>query len=96
MNRSRICDTGLRWLILSLITFFLDIMSKILITQYFTLYQTKNIFPFLNITYVRNHGAAFSFLNDAGGWQKWLFSIIAVVILGGLGSTTTLKSFFQF
>ena len=81
MNRTRICDTGLRWLILSLITFFLDIISKILITHYFTLYQTKNIFPFLNITYVRNHGAAFSFLNDAGGWQKWLFSFIAVIII---------------
>ena len=34
--------------------------------------------PFFNFTYVRNYGAAFSFLSDAGGWQRWLFTIVAV------------------
>ena len=38
------------------------------------------LLPFFNLTYVRNYGAAFSFLSDAGGWQRWFFTIIAVVI----------------
>jgi signal peptidase II len=37
------------------------------------------VMPFLNITYVHNTGAAFSFLSSAGGWQRWFFVVIAVV-----------------
>ena len=33
---------------------------------------------FLNWTLAFNTGAAFSFLHDAGGWQRWLFSVLAV------------------
>jgi signal peptidase II len=35
---------------------------------------------FFNFTYVHNYGAAFSFLSDSGGWQRWFFSLIAVSI----------------
>jgi signal peptidase II len=38
------------------------------------------IFPVLNITLHYNPGAAFSFLSDAGGWQRWLFSVIALAV----------------
>ncbi len=39
-----------------------------------------DILPFFNLTYVHNYGAAFSFLSEAGGWQRWFLSIIAVSI----------------
>jgi len=36
------------------------------------------------MTYAHNPGAAFSFLADKGGWQRWFFAVIAVVIALGL------------
>jgi len=48
------------------------------LTWNFDLHESLNLLPFFNFTYVRNYGAAFSFLSDAGGWQRWLFTIVAV------------------
>jgi signal peptidase II len=62
----------------------LDQITKFLIVQNFDLYASYQIFPFLKIIYLQNEGAAFSFLNDAGGWQRYfliLVSVIAVCIL---------------
>ncbi len=39
-----------------------------------------SLLPVFNFTYARNYGAAFSFLGDAGGWQRWFFTLIAVVV----------------
>lgn len=39
---------------------------------------------FFNLVHVYNTGAAFSFLSGAGGWQRWLFSVLALVISGWL------------
>jgi signal peptidase II len=44
------------------------------------LYQSIKIMPYFNLTYVHNTGAAFSFLSDAGGWQRWFFAGLAVII----------------
>ncbi len=41
-----------------------------------------DILPFFNLTYVHNYGAAFSFLSDESGWQRWFLSIIAITISG--------------
>jgi signal peptidase II len=38
------------------------------------------VFPWFNLTLQHNTGAAFSFLSDAGGWQRYFFSVMAVVI----------------
>ncbi len=38
------------------------------------------ITSFFNFTLLHNHGAAFSFLSDAGGWQRWFFGVIAIVV----------------
>jgi signal peptidase II len=46
------------------------------------LHLSIELIPIFNITYVHNYGAAFSFLTDAGGWQRWFFSIIALSISG--------------
>jgi signal peptidase II len=37
------------------------------------------LLPLLNLTYVHNEGAAFSFLSSAGGWQRWFFVVIALI-----------------
>lgn len=70
----------LKWLWLSLIALILDQWSKITIDNSMHLYESIVILPSFNLTYVRNTGAAFSFLSEAGGWQRWFFSITALII----------------
>jgi signal peptidase II len=48
--------------------------QQFLILQNFALGETVPLFPSLNLHYARNYGAAFSFLADSGGWQRWFFS----------------------
>ena len=72
--------TSLGFLALSLFVVVLDQVSKIWILNNLALYQDINILPIFDITYVQNPGAAFSFLSNAGGWQRWFFTIIALVI----------------
>lgn len=73
-------NTGLSYLAISLIFIVLDQVTKIWILNNLDLYQDINILPFFDITHVHNYGAAFSFLSDQGGWQRYFFTIIAVVI----------------
>ncbi len=74
--------TGLRWIWLAVLVLVLDQVTKIAIWQNFELYERLNILPFFNLVYAQNTGAAFSFLADAGGWQKIFFSAIAVFASG--------------
>jgi len=69
----------LKWLWLSLLVIVLDQLSKLWVVSEFELYQSIELMPYLNLTYVHNMGAAFSFLSSAGGWQRWFFSVISVV-----------------
>ena len=73
-----------RWLLLAILVVVLDQYSKWLVLQHFELYQTLRLTSWFNLTLAYNTGAAFSFLNDAGGWQRWLFVVLAVVISGVL------------
>ena len=68
----------LKWLWLSLISLVLDQASKLLIDKTMQLYQSIPLLPSLNLTYVHNTGAAFSFLSEAGGWQRWFFAALAL------------------
>ncbi|MDE3274258.1 signal peptidase II [Pseudoalteromonas sp. G4] len=72
--------SGLIWLVLSIFLLALDQISKWVVSTEMSLYQTIDILPVFNFTYVHNYGAAFSFLSEAGGWQKYFFSTIAVTI----------------
>lgn len=54
--------SGLSFLWLSAVTFLLDLSSKYFVVKNFELYESINILPVFNLTYVRNYGAAFSFL----------------------------------
>jgi signal peptidase II len=72
----------LKWLWLSLLAIILDQGSKLAITSSMQLHQSIFVTPYFNLTYVHNTGAAFSFLSEAGGWQRWFFAGLALVISG--------------
>lgn len=70
------------WLSWAAIVLVLDQFTKTLILGYYQLGDSTPITSFFNIVRVHNHGAAFSFLSDAGGWQRWFFTGIGVVASG--------------
>jgi len=74
----------LKWLWLSLLAVLLDQVSKLTIDASMRLYESIPVLPYFNLTYVHNTGAAFSFLSDAGGWQRWFFSGLALCISIGI------------
>lgn len=57
-----------------------DQLTKWAILKWVPLYEKISINSFLNITHQQNPGAAFSFLADASGWQRWFFTILAIVV----------------
>ncbi len=67
-----------RWLWLSALVIVLDQLSKAWITSHFAFGESFTVLSVFNLVLAHNTGAAFSFLNDAGGMQRWLFSIIAL------------------
>ena len=67
-------------LLIAAVVIVLDQWTKQLATQNLELYRSHYVFDWLNMTLAHNRGAAFSFLSDAGGWQRWLFSILAAAI----------------
>jgi signal peptidase II len=70
----------LKWLWLSLLALVLDQWSKHIIDGSMQLYQSIPVLPYFNLTYVHNTGAAFSFLSQAGGWQRWFFAALAFTV----------------
>ena len=82
MSKS-ICSTGLRWLWVVVAVLALDFGSKQDLAN-FTLGQSQPLIPSFNLFYARNYGAAFSFLADHGGWQRWFFAGIAIAIVAVL------------
>ena len=74
----------MKWLWLSVLTVIIDQLSKIWVDSNMSLYQSIPVFPGFNITYVHNFGAAFSFLSEAGGWQRWFFTLLAATISIGI------------
>jgi signal peptidase II len=70
--------SGIRWLWVSLLVIVLDQLSKLWIERTMGLGDSFTVLPVLDIVRAHNSGAAFSFLADAGGWQRWAFSTLAV------------------
>ena len=70
------------WLGVALITLLLDQLTKIAVVGAFQLGEALPITSFFNLVRVHNPGAAFSFLADAGGWQRWFFTGLGVVAAG--------------
>lgn len=72
------------WIFIVLGTFAIDRITKILALQYFLYKDPVNVLPIFNLCFVYNTGAAFGFLNQAAGWQGWLFSGVAIFVSGCL------------
>jgi signal peptidase II len=74
----------LKWLWLTGLLIVLDLGSKALATDLLILHDPVPVFPGFNLTLMHNNGAAFSFLSEASGWQRWFFTIIALGVSGGI------------
>lgn len=72
--------SGWRWLPLSAGVIVADQAVKAWIVHHFSLFERVHELPVLDIILTYNRGAAFSFLSDASGWQRWLFVILALIV----------------
>lgn len=70
----------LKWLWLSVVVIGLDQVTKYYAEGLLNYYEQVPITPFFNLTLMHNTGAAFSFLSEAGGWQRWFFVVLAFAI----------------
>ncbi|MFA6121060.1 MAG: signal peptidase II [Sideroxydans sp.] len=68
-----------RWLLVAAVVIVLDQLSKAAISSHFVYGESMAVTSFFNLVLAHNTGAAFSFLSDAGGIQRWIFTIIAMV-----------------
>jgi signal peptidase II len=59
----------------------LDQATKQWFESSFMVYEVVNVLPFFNLTLVYNEGAAFSFLSDQSGWQRWFLAAVAAVVV---------------
>lgn len=86
-----------RWLLLAAALIVLDQISKWYFELNFQFAERLNILPFFDFILVYNTGAAFSFLADHGGWQRWFFvalSIIASIVIAILLRRNSTKTLF--
>jgi signal peptidase II len=67
-----------RWFFLAIVVIVLDQLSKLAISNHFQYGEGVLVTEFFNLVLAHNTGASFSMLSDAGGWQRWLFSGIAL------------------
>jgi signal peptidase II len=74
--------TLLPWLGIALVVILLDQFTKTLIVGYLQLGDSRTVTSFFNIVRAHNTGAAFSFLHDASGWQRWFFVGLGVAAAG--------------
>jgi signal peptidase II len=72
------------WLWLSLLVLAFDQWTKSLILEQMTQYQEHVLLPVLDIVRWHNEGAAWSFLDDAGGWQRWMFIALGLGVSLGI------------
>ncbi len=72
-------SSWLLWIGIAVLIMVLDQFTKVLVLGSFQLGDSLPITSFFNLVRVHNHGAAFSFLADAGGWQRWFFTGLGVV-----------------
>lgn len=74
-------SNALIWLMLSALIFVADQISKLAALEHIQLHESLPVIDgLLSWTLAFNEGAAFSFLSDAGGWQRWFFTALAIVV----------------
>ena len=69
-----------RWLAVSAAVVVADLATKAWASRSIAYGDVIPVTPFFNLVLTHNTGAAFSFLADAGGWQRWFFTAVAIVI----------------
>ncbi|HEU5437574.1 MAG TPA: signal peptidase II [Telluria sp.] len=70
------------WLGIAFIVILVDQLTKLTITKLFVHGESRPVTSFFNLVLAYNPGAAFSFLSDAGGWQRYFFTAIALAAVG--------------
>lgn len=79
-NYAALPKAMLKWLWLSTLVVILDQISKQIAEAELIYHKAIAVFPGFNFTLMYNEGAAFSFLSDAGGWQRWFFTLLSIAI----------------
>jgi signal peptidase II len=72
--------TSSRWFLIALLIVLVDHWTKGLASSQLQYARPVAVLPVLNFTLQHNPGAAFSFLSEAGGWQRWFFSFAAIAV----------------
>ena len=72
------------WLWLSLAVVALDQWTKYLITDHLDEFEEVILLPVLELMRLHNQGAAFSFLSNASGWQRWVFTALGLVVAAAI------------
>jgi signal peptidase II len=72
----------LRWLLLAAFVVVADQLTKAMIIDSFQLGDVRPVTSFFNLVRVHNPGAAFSFLADSSGWQRWFFLVLGLAAAG--------------
>ncbi len=80
----QVTGTKLKWLGLAVLVIALDLGTKAMATAMLNYGDSVPVFPMFNLTLLHNTGAAFSFLAQAAGWQRWFFVVLALVVSGVL------------
>ena len=68
-----------KWLGLALAVIVVDHLTKWWVSSVLDFHEFVPVLPFFSLVRVHNTGAAFSFLADAGGWQRWFFIAVGIV-----------------
>ena len=68
------------WFSIAVAILLLDQLTKNWIANDFLLGQSDFVTSFFNLVRVHNYGAAFSFLSDAGGWQRWFLAVLSMLV----------------
>ena len=72
------------WLGLTLLVILVDQWTKRLVISRLDEFEAVVLFPVLELMRLHNEGAAFSFLSNASGWQRWFFITLAIGVTGGI------------
>ncbi len=67
-----------KWFALSALIIIIDQITKYAASSMLLMHEPVPVLPFFNFTLMHNTGAAFSFLADQGGWQRWFFAALAL------------------
>lgn len=79
-SKGRTNTRFITWLVVAAVVVVADQVTKWAIIEWVALYEKIPLNSFINLTHQRNTGAAFSFLADAGGWQRWFFVVLSAVV----------------